>query len=44
MVYVVNKIRKTFNVNYVRLLNLIVGGIVIIASVLGFIFTLLGKF
>ena len=44
LVYVVNKIRKTFNVNYVRLLNLIVGGIVIIASVLGFIFTLLGKF
>ncbi len=43
LTYGVNKIRKTFNVKYVRILNLTVGGIVIIASLLGFAFTLMGK-
>lgn len=41
LVYVVNRIRKTFNVRYVRILNLSVGGLVILASVFGFLFTLL---
>ena len=43
LTYGVNKIRKTFNVRYVRILNVTVGGIVIIASLLGFMFTLMGK-
>lgn len=43
LTYGVNRIRKTFNVRYVRILNLTVGGIVIIASLLGFMFTLMGK-
>lgn len=43
LVYIINRIRKTFNVRYVRILNLSVGSIVIIASVCGFIFTLMGK-
>lgn len=41
--YGVNKIRKTFNVRYIRILNLSVGGIVIIAALIGFISTLMGK-
>lgn len=43
LTYGVNRIRKTFNIQYVRILNLSVGGIVIIASLLGFVFTLMGK-
>ena len=43
LTYGVNRIRKTFNVKYVRILNLSVGGVVIIASLLGFVFTLMGK-
>ena len=43
LTYGVNKIRKTFNVKYVRILNLTVGGIVILASLFGFAFTLMGK-
>ena len=42
LVYGVNRIRKTFNVKYVRILNITVGGIVMIASIAGFIFTLMG--
>lgn len=40
--YVVNKIRTHFNVRFVRLLNLCIGGAVILASLFGFAFTLLG--
>jgi hypothetical protein len=43
LTYGVDKIRKTFNVKYVRILNLTVGGIVILASLFGFVFTLMGK-
>ena len=42
--YVVNRIRKTFNVKYVRILNISVGGLVMAASIVGFIFTLMGIF
>jgi len=40
--YVVNKVRTHFNVRFVRILNLTIGGIVILASLFGFAFTLLG--
>src|SRR5574344_62393 len=40
--YVINKIRTHFNVRYIRILNLTIGGIVILASLFGFAFTLLG--
>lgn len=43
LTYGVNRIRKTFNIRYIRILNLSVGGVVITASILGFIFTLTGK-
>ena len=38
----VDKIRTRFNVRYIKILNLTIGGLVILASLFGFVFTLLG--
>lgn len=40
--YLIDKIRTNFNVRYIKILNLTVGGIVILASLFGFVFTILG--
>lgn len=40
--YLIDKIRTHFNVRYIKILNLTVGGIVILASLFGFVFTILG--
>jgi threonine/homoserine/homoserine lactone efflux protein len=42
LTYIINKIRTHFSVRYIRILNLTIGGIVILASLFGFAFTLLG--
>ena len=41
--YFVNKVRSRFNLRGIWILNRIIGTIVIIASILGFIFTLMGE-
>lgn len=41
--YFVSKVRKKFNVRGIWMMNRVIGGIVIVLSVLGFILTLLGK-
>ena len=43
LTYAVNRIRQTFSVRNIRMLYLIVGGIAISASILGFFFTLTGR-
>ena len=40
--YLIDKIRTHFTVRYVKVLNLTIGGIVILASLFGFVFTILG--
>lgn len=40
--YVVNKVRTHFNERYIRIMTMTIGGLVILASLFGFAFTLLG--
>lgn len=40
--YAINKIRNTFSPKYIRVLNITLGGVVIAAAVVGFIFTITG--
>lgn len=42
LTYVIDKIRTHFDVRYIRWLNITIGGLVIIASLVGFVFTLFG--
>ena len=40
--YVVNKVRTHFNEKYIRIMTMTIGGLVVLASLFGFVFTLLG--
>ena len=40
--YVVNKVRTHFNEKYIRMMTMTIGALVIMASLFGFVFTLLG--
>ena len=40
--YVINKVRNNFSIRYIRILNMTIGGIIILASLVGFTFTIFG--
>lgn len=41
--YFINKVRSKFNIRGITILNRIIGGIVVVVSVLGLVFTLMGE-
>lgn len=41
--YFVNKVRKQFNLRGIWILNRVIGGIVILVSILGVVYTLMGQ-